>query len=181
MECGRSLNSAFKSCAAFFRDKSYTFKRRYSEGLSLYFWFQRLLRTALKIINKIEHFATAMTMDFAKGCERWETNKWLCLSRLQFYSFFFLISSAKNTTDQLLKITRLPHFALNFLSQSPASLLSGDETYCYLFLPIESFYSSFGLDDLKKIYFGHRGLNVAKKQFLCFFSRIPYERHQLKP
>ena len=170
MECGRSLNSVFKS-----------FKRRYSEGLSLYLWFQMLpdisieyskqnwtfchcndirsnkthcccvflyivLRSLRKYSDWVCHHSwiygyiyAIIKMNFAKGCERWETKKWLLLSRLQFYSFFCLISSAKNTTDQLLRITRLPHFALNFLSQSHSSLLSGDKTYCYLFCQSKAF------------------------------------------
>ena len=37
MECDISLNSAFRNYAEFFREKPHTIKRRYSEGLSLYF------------------------------------------------------------------------------------------------------------------------------------------------
>ena len=135
MECDISLNSAFRNYAEFFREKPHTIKRRYSEGLSLYFWFQRLpenniehskqnwtfchcndigsnktycccvfLHIVLRALGKHSDWVchrswicgdAIFKMTCANACERWETEKWLLLSRLQFYSFFCLISSAK--------------------------------------------------------------------------------------
>ena len=231
MECDSSLNSTFRNYAEFFREKSHTFKRRYSEGLSLYFWFQRLpenniehskqnwtfchcndigsnktycccvfLHIVLRALGKHSDWVchrswiygdAIFKMTCANACERWETKKWLLVSRLQFYSFFCLISSAKNTTDQLLRINRLPPFALNFMSQSPASLLSGDETCCYLFCESKAFIlllvqTTWSKSTLAIVVWIWQQKIVSVFRYeeavnTCVDSHSPCERHQLKP